>query len=130
MNFFDNMGKLLEELQYSFKANEPPVDIYISGSKLVIEVELPGVNKKNISIGVSDNILALMWKIEPENNSKTKFFCIERRHGKFEKFILLPIALSKHDVRANLSNGVLSIAFELGNVFKYSSSFIPIRYTK
>ncbi|MCL4542590.1 MAG: Hsp20/alpha crystallin family protein [Deltaproteobacteria bacterium] len=119
-----------EELAYSFKTNGPPIDTYINRSKLVVEIELPGVSKENIAIGVRDNILAIMWKLEPKANSNVNFFCMERRFGKFEKFILLPISPAKHFVKAVLSNGVLKISFELSDIFLRPDIGIPIHYDK
>lgn len=118
----------LEDLNYSFKAENPPIDIYIDRSKLTVEIELPGIPRENIAIGVRDNILAIMWKLEPKTNSNVNFFCLERRFGRFEKFILLPISPAKHFVRAVLSNGVLRINFELSDIFIHSDTGIPIHY--
>lgn len=118
------------ELPYSLKAGEAPIDIYISNDKLITEIELPGISREDLSIGIRDNVLAIMWKLKPRIESKVKFFCMERRFGKFEKFILLPISPSKQDIEAKLSNGVLKISFELGDILRYSRTGIPINYDK
>jgi HSP20 family protein len=93
---------------------------------LTIEIELAGISKDNILIAVHNNILVIRWKSEPKIKSTVNFFCIERRFGRFERFVLLPVTPSKQNIRAVLSDGVLSINFEIGDVFMDSETLIPI----
>lgn len=116
----------IEDLPYSFKTNSSPIDIYINKSKLTIEIELPGVSKDNILIGIHNNILAIRWKSEPKIKSNVNFFCLERRFGRFERFVLLPITPSKQNISAVLSDGVLRIDFEIGDLFINSETLIPV----
>ncbi|MHB1546090.1 MAG: Hsp20/alpha crystallin family protein [bacterium] len=116
----------IEDLPYSFKANSAPIDIYTDKNKLTIEIELPGISRNNILIAVHNNILAIRWKSEPKIKSTVNFFCIERRFGRFERFVLLPVTPSKQNIRAVLSDGVLSIYFEIGDIFINSETLIPI----
>ena len=116
----------MEDLPYSFKTNSAPIDIYSDKSKLTIEIELPGISKDDILIAVHNNILAIRWKSEPKIKSTVNFFCIERRFGRFERFVLLPVTPSKQNMRAALEGGVLSIYFEIGDIFINSGTLIPI----
>ena len=116
----------MEDLPYAFKTNSAPIDIYTNKSKLTIEIELPGISKDNILIAVHNNILAIRWKSEPKIKSTVNFFCIERRFGRFERFVLLPVTPSKQNIRAVLSDGVLSIDFEIGDIFINSETLIHI----
>ncbi|HEC24835.1 MAG TPA: Hsp20/alpha crystallin family protein [bacterium] len=115
-----------EDLPYSFKANSSPIDIYMNKNKLTVEIELPGTPIENISIGVHGNILAIRWRLEPKIKTNVNFFCLERKFDRFEKFILLPIAPAKDNISAVLSNGVLSINFEIGDLFVNAEAVIPI----
>ena len=116
----------MEDLPYAFKTNSSPIDIYTNKSRLTIEIELPGISKENILIAVHNNILAIRWKSEPKIKSTVNFFFIERRFGRFERFVLLPVTPSKQNIRAVLSDGVLSINFEIGDIFINSETLIPI----
>ncbi|MHB1660556.1 MAG: Hsp20/alpha crystallin family protein [bacterium] len=116
----------MEDMPYSFKTNSSPIDIYINKSKLTIEIELPGISNDNVSIGVHNNILAIRWKSEPKIKSSVNFFCLERRFGRFERFVLLPITPSKQNITAVLSDGVLRINFDIGDLFINSETSIPI----
>lgn len=125
--FYRNFGHItLEDLPYSFKADSSPIDIYATGNKLVVEVELPGVKQDGVAISVHENILAVKWKLEPRQVQTVNFFCMERRFGSFEKFILLPITPAKRGAEASLKNGVLSVSFDIGDIFVNSETIIPL----
>ncbi len=113
----------LEDLSASFSANISPIDIYSTKDKLIVELEVPGVKKEDINVIVHDNILIIKWVLNSnlnnrdaentENDDNIRFLCMERRFGKFEKFLLLPFSPSDKNVSAVLSNGVLKIIFDI-----------------
>jgi HSP20 family protein len=48
----------------------PPVDIYETTDGIVLKVELPGVNKDDVSVEVKDNVLTLKGErlLDPETD--------------------------------------------------------------
>ncbi len=115
-----------EDLSYSFKTNPAPIDIYTKENKLTVEVELPGIPKENILIGIHHNVLVIRWKAEHKIKPNVNFHCLERRTGRFERFVLLPVAPLKENISASLSNGVLKISFDIGGLFINLETLIPI----
>ncbi len=125
--FYFHFGFLpIEDLPYSFKTNSAPIDIYINKNYLSIEIELPGISKENIFISVHDNILVIRWKSEPKIKPEVNFYCLERRFGRFERFVLLPAFPSTQNIKAVLSDGVLKINFEIGDIFTNSETLVYI----
>ena len=127
----------LEDLSASFSANVSPIDIYSTKDKLVVELEVPGVKKEDITVIVQDNILIIKWVLnsnlnhrhaENAENDNIRFLCMERRFGKFEKFLLLPFSPSDKNVSAVLSNGVLKIIFNIEFQSIHSEINIEIDY--
>jgi HSP20 family protein len=140
----------LEDLSASFSANISPIDIYSTRNKLIIELEVPGVKKEDTAVIVQDNILIIKWVLNPdlnhrdhenienigsiesigniENNNNIRFLCMERRFGKFEKFLLLPFSPSDKNVSAVLSNGLLKVIFNIENQSIHSKINIKIDY--
>ncbi len=127
----------LEDLSASFSANVSPIDIYSTKDKLIIELEVPGVKKEDITVIVQDNILIIKWVLnsnlnhrhaENAENDNIRFLCMERRFGKFEKFLLLPFSPSDKNVSAVLSNGVLKIIFNIEFQSIHSEINIEIDY--
>jgi len=88
----------------------PPVDTYEEGDTIVITAELPGVNKKNISIDVKDNTISISGERTLEENiSDKKYFRRERCHGKFFRAFSLPETADPNRIEAVFKGGVLKI---------------------
>ena len=61
----------------------PPVDIYEDGTELVVIVDLPGFQKKDIHVNISKDILTLRAKRVIDMDSHTIHFT--QRPSKIEK---------------------------------------------
>lgn len=88
----------------------PSVDIFEDDDKLVLSVEVPGVDKKDIKINVENNVLSISGerKFEQEEK-KDNFRRIERRFGSFYRSFTLPRAVDTEKIEATTKNGVLEI---------------------
>jgi len=89
---------------------QPAVDIYEKDEKLVIEAELPGLEKEHIKVDVKGRLLTLSG----ENNSDTEStengqYRRERRFGKFERSFKLPFEVTEDQIDAVYKNGVLTL---------------------
>jgi HSP20 family protein len=89
----------------------PPVDIYETGDGIVLKVELPGVNKDDVSVEVKDNVLTLKGerlldpKIKDEN-----YYRKERSFGKFNRSFSLQETIKPDLIKASFKDGVLTVA--------------------
>ena len=88
----------------------PSVDIFEDDDKLVLSVEVPGIDKKDIKINVENNVLSISGerKFEQEEK-KDNFRRIERRYGSFYRSFTLPRAVDTEKIEATTKNGVLEI---------------------
>ena len=88
----------------------PVVDIYDKDDKIVIQAELPGLEKKDISIDLKDRVLTLKGERSSENEVKEdSFYRRERSFGKFERSFTLPMGLDPEKIKADYKEGVLKI---------------------
>lgn len=88
----------------------PLVDTYEEGETIVINAELPGVNKENISIDVKDNTISISGhRVLDENICDKKFFRRERCHGRFHRAFTLPETADPERIEASFKNGLLKI---------------------
>ncbi|MDT3440460.1 MULTISPECIES: Hsp20/alpha crystallin family protein [unclassified Pseudofrankia] len=85
-----------------------PVDIEETDDGFIVEIDLPGVSKKNITIDLQDNELIVGGAIE-ERERTGKLRRQARRTGSFEHRIALPGDVDPESVRASLCDGVLTI---------------------
>jgi len=88
----------------------PMVDIYDKDEKIVINAELPGLEKKDISIDVKDRVLTLKGERAYDNETKDeKYYRRERAYGKFERSFTLPDGLDAEKIKADYKDGLLSV---------------------
>lgn len=88
----------------------PNVDIFERGREVVIQVELPGVNKEEVDLTITDDRLIIKGEIKkPEGISEDDYILNERSYGPFSRTINLPSDVDKSSVKANIKNGLLEI---------------------
>jgi HSP20 family protein len=88
----------------------PPVDIYEDADKLILKLEIPGMNEKDLDVRVEDNTLTVRGErkfeaVEKEQN----FHRIERSYGSFFRAFTLPMTIETDKVQANYNAGVLKL---------------------
>jgi len=88
----------------------PAVDIYEEENGVVLKAELPGIDKKDISIDVKDGVLTLSGERAVENETSEKnFYRRERTYGKFQRLFTLPEGVSAEEITADFKDGVLKV---------------------
>jgi len=88
----------------------PVVDIYDNDETIVINAELPGIDKKNIVVDVTGNVLTLKGERSTANEVKNeKYHRRERTFGKFERVFTLPEDVNPEKIQADYTDGVLEI---------------------
>ena len=88
----------------------PAVDIRERGNEYVLQVDLPGVDPKQVEITAEDGVL----EIKGERNSEMKqsqegFTRVERSFGMFYRRFNLPDGVDADGIRANAEHGVLTV---------------------
>ena len=88
----------------------PPVDIYDTGDGIVLKVELPGVNKDDVSVEVKDNVLTLKGErlLDPKIKDE-HYYRKERSFGKFNRSFSLQEPIKPDLIKASFKNGVLTV---------------------
>ena len=89
----------------------PVVDIYDNDDQFVITAELPGVDKKDISVNLEGRELTLKGERSSDNEVKEENYYIkERRYGKFERVFTLPEDVDQDKITADYKDGVLKVS--------------------
>jgi len=88
----------------------PAVDIRETEEALTLLVELPGLSKEDVNIGLEDRVLTISGerKFEKETEEEN-YHRIERSYGHFSRSFSLPTNLSVQDVTASFDAGILKI---------------------
>ena len=86
------------------------VDLYEEKDDIVVKAELPGMEKDEINISVSDHILTLKGEKKREEEVKDEdYHFSERSYGAFVRSIELPAQVQTEKAKASFKNGVLQI---------------------
>lgn len=88
----------------------PRMDVYEENGNIVAEVELPGVDPKNIDVEVKDNYLKVEAKKEEKKEEKKKgYYRKEISRGYYRRIIPLPEAVKGEKADASYKDGILKI---------------------
>lgn len=88
----------------------PAVDIYEDSKKVVLKLEVPGIEEKDLDIRVENNTLTVKGERKFEKEEKEEnFHRIERRYGSFYRAFTLPSTVDAEHINANYNAGVLKL---------------------
>lgn len=102
------------------------VDVFQTPEEIVVVAPIAGVNKQDISINITDDVLhirgkrAFSWNVPKED-----YFHQECFWGNFQRSVILPDAIDIRKVKATFKHGVLTV--RIPKVEKMRSRDIEIR---
>ncbi len=115
----DRFNRLFNETFSSYFGNDrlaatsnwtPAVDVYETDQSVVLKVELPGVDPKDVEARVEDGTLYLKGERKFENEVKEgNYHRVERAYGSFTRTFTLPSSVDADKVAAEYKNGVLTL---------------------
>jgi len=86
------------------------VDIYEKEDTIIINAELPGIAKEDISVDVKGKLVTLGGERKSDEEIKEEnCYRRERRFGKFERTFNLPFEVNSESVKATYNNGILKL---------------------
>jgi HSP20 family protein len=111
------IDRLFEEFPYEWPTFSKsmdeviaPMDIFESDKGYEIEAELPGMNKNDIEVNVTDRVLTIKGEKSDERKEEKKGARIlERSYGSFERSFTLPEDAEPEKIEAKYENGVLKL---------------------
>lgn len=81
-----------------------------SDDKVQVQIELPGVIKKDVSVTVNNGVLTIATeRVQPELKDQEQWIRNEIVYGKFERSLQMPYSIDVEHVSATQENGILSI---------------------
>lgn len=89
------------------------VDVYETADKLIIKARTAGIERKDLDVSISDNILTISGVLSGSEDDKvTQWHIQECYWGEFSRTIALPVQVKEDGVEAVLKDGVLTVSFE------------------
>ncbi len=129
------MDQLFSELTAAERSNSdispsqrtawvPAVELHDNGSELLLRVEIPGVEAKDLDIQVTQDAVSIAGEHRYEKHSQSNARVhSEFRYGNFVRVVPLPTKVQNQQVKADLKDGILILTLpkleqEQSKVFK------------
>lgn len=88
----------------------PAVDIYETGSDLVVKAALPGVKPEDLDVNITGNMLTIKAETKSEQETEDeKYHRKECYYGAYARTLTIPDSLKADKAEANLENGLLTL---------------------
>jgi len=109
----------------------PKMDIYEDNGNVVAEVELPGVDPKNIEVEVRDNILKIEAKTEEKKEKKGKgYYRKELSRGYYKRAVPLPVEVIEGKANAVYEDGILRVTVPKSKPERKKGKSVKIKVKK
>src|SRR5947199_1334474 len=108
--FSNNVSRSFDDEGLMRGAWMPSVDIYENKDQIVLEAELPGMNREDFELTIENNVLTLRGERRFEKKDEAdNYHRVERAYGAFSRSFTLPQTVSSEGATAEYKNGVLRV---------------------
>lgn len=105
----------------------PPLEMTERDHHLMIKLDLPGLQKENIDVSLTDEGLVIAGERAHEAESKKNdWFTTERTYGRFYRTVPLPEGVDFKEVKATFKNGVLEITVPIPAAAAKAPHKVPV----
>jgi HSP20 family protein len=89
----------------------PTADVFARNGDMVVKIDLPGVDPKDIKVKLEENELVIMGERKAEKEIKEEgYYRKESTYGVFERHMALPKGIKETEIKAEYDHGVLEIS--------------------
>lgn len=122
VSVFEEMERMLNDMRTGFVlpgndiyrregARMPNVDLREEGDRFLVQAELPGMAKEDVTIETDGDLLRITAsKTQEVEERKEGYIRRERGSMRFHRQMRLPDKVDRERIRARLENGVLEIS--------------------
>jgi HSP20 family protein len=98
------------ELAAPFEGKMPRVDVVDRDDEVVVKAEVPGVDKKDLDITVTDNSVTIKGSTShEEKEEKGDYYRCEMSRGSFSRMVALPADVDSAKAKSKFKDGVLEL---------------------
>ena len=100
----------LGEVAKPFEGKMPKVDVIERDDELVVKAELPGVDKKDIDVSVTENSVTIKGSTShEEKEEKGDYYRCEISRGAYSRTVGLPSYVDSDKAKASFKDGILEL---------------------
>jgi HSP20 family protein len=101
---------LWRELAAPFEGKAPTVDVVDREDVVVVRAELPGVEKKDLDVTMSDNTVTIKGSVKhEEKEEKGDYYRREISEGSYARTVMLPAEVDGSKAKAQFKDGLLEL---------------------
>ncbi len=129
-SLFDNFFSGFENVPFGGRYGSfmPKADIRENEKEIIVSVELPGMDEKDIDISLTKDALTIKGeKKETTEESGKNFYRLERSYGSFNRTMPLPVEVETEKTVAHFKKGVLTIVLPKSSKTVAETKKIPVR---
>jgi HSP20 family protein len=109
-DFFGRRMRPLWSRAEEMEVKPPIVDVFEEKDDIVVKAELPGIEKDNIEVNLTDHTLTIKGEKKKEEEIKEEnYYRAERSYGSFLRTLDLPRDVRADQVKASFKNGILEV---------------------
>jgi HSP20 family protein len=112
-SIFEDMWRSLQRIYNDFTPlvrSFPAVDIREDEENYFVDVELPGMDEKDVDVSIHNNVLQIASKHEEKTEeSRAGYIVRERRSSSFKRSFRMPENADRENVDAKFHQGLLTI---------------------
>ncbi|WIM09325.1 Hsp20/alpha crystallin family protein [Enhydrobacter sp.] len=87
----------------------PPLNVFRKDQDIVVIAEVPGVRKSDLQLEIKGNAIRIAGTKQAGPEEKASVHRRERRSGRFDRTITLPIEIDADAVKAECRDGILAL---------------------
>jgi HSP20 family protein len=88
----------------------PKIEVSEKEKEYLVKAELPGIEKENINIALTDGLLTIKGEKKKEKKEKDEnYHRIETSYGSFSRTLRLPDEVDNEKIDATYKNGILAV---------------------
>jgi HSP20 family protein len=87
----------------------PPVNVFQQGDDLVAIVELPGVQKEDLTIQAKENTIRIAGRKAIDYPENVSLHRRERLSGVFDRTLVVPMLIDPDGIKAEYNDGLLAL---------------------
>lgn len=100
----------LGEMAKPFEGKMPKVDVIERDDEVVVKAELPGVEKKDLDVSVTENSVTIKGTTSHEaKEEKGDYYRCEISRGAYARTVALPSYVNADKAKASFKDGVLEL---------------------
>ncbi len=115
---FRELERLTQPVGWSGRVPTMPLDAYRHGDQVVVQIDLPGVDRDAIELSVEKDVLTVQAERAITRGEGEDWLIAERPQGRFSRQLFLGQGLDADALEAHYDHGVLTITVPVAEAAK------------